>query len=42
MNFKALQKTPTFFQVDGIDCLKQTKSLHVRKKVYDMTKMWVL
>jgi hypothetical protein len=42
VNFKAFQKTPTFFQVYGTNCSKQTKSSHVRKKIHGMEKMWVL
>ncbi len=41
MNLEAFQRTPIFFQVDGIDCLEQTKSSHVGKKIHEMTKMWV-
>ncbi len=32
MNFKALQKTPIFFQMYGIDCLKQIESSHIMEE----------
>jgi hypothetical protein len=42
MKLKVFQRIPTFFQLDGIDCLEQTKSSHIGEKVHEMTKMWVL
>jgi hypothetical protein len=38
MNFKALQRTPIFFQVYGIDCSKQIESSHIGGKLHGMTK----
>jgi hypothetical protein len=42
VTLKALQRTPTFFHMYGIDYLEQIESSHIRKKIQEMTKMWVL
>jgi hypothetical protein len=39
MNLKTFQRISIFFQMYGVKCLEQTKFSHVRKKIYEMTKV---